>query len=80
MKPQKINNLKGILCRSFDSRYFFRTYNEDGTFTDYELRHSDLEIEISDSDAYIYERNGELCIDHSPRTLGLEEEKYDDIQ
>ncbi len=80
MKPQKIEKLKGILCRSVEGRYFFRTYNEDGTFTDYELYHTDLEIEISDSDAYIYERNGELHIDHSPRTLGLEGEDHDGIQ
>ncbi len=73
MKPEKLENLKGFLCRSFDKQYFFRTYDNDGNFTDYNLCHSDLEIQISDSDAYVYERNGELCIDHSPQTLGIEE-------
>jgi hypothetical protein len=74
MKIQQANNLKGFLCRSIDKQYFFRTYNPDGTFTDYELYHSDLEIQILDSDAYIYEKNGEYYIDHSPQTLGLEKE------
>ena len=74
MKPEKIEALKGFLCRSFDDKYFFRTYNEDGTFNDYKLCHSDLEIQILDTDAYIYNRKGELCIDHSPKTLGIEAE------
>ncbi len=74
MKPERIENLKGFLCRSFDDKYFFRTYNEDGTFSDYKLCHSDLEIQILDRDAYIYNRNGEFCIDHSPKTLGIEKE------
>jgi hypothetical protein len=74
MKPERIKNLKGFLCRSFDDKYFFRTYNEDGTFSDYKLCHSDLEIQILDTDAYIYNRNGEFCIDHSPKTLGIETE------
>ena len=71
MKPERIENLKGFLCRSFDDKYFFRTYNEDGTFSDYKLCHSDLEIQILDTDAYIYNRKGALCIDHSPKTLSI---------
>jgi len=65
-------DLKGFLCRSTDNRYFFRTYDENGAITDYALLHSDLEIQILDSDAYIYERKGGYCIDHSPQTLGLD--------
>ncbi len=74
MKPEKIQSLKGFLCKSFDNKFFFRTYNKDGTFNDYEICHSDLEIQIMDSDAYIYYRNGNLCIDYSPKTLGIEKE------
>ena len=74
MKPEKIKNLKGFLCRSFDGKFFFRAYAEDGTFNDYEICHSDLEIQIMDTDAYIYNRNGILCIDYSPKTLGIEKE------
>ena len=74
MKPEKIKNLKGFLCKSFEDKFFFRTYNEDGSHIDYDICHSDLEIQILDSDAYIYNRNGNLCIDHGPRTLGTEKE------
>ena len=74
MKPEKIRNLKGFLCRSFDDKFFFRTYTEDGAFNDYEICHSDLEIQIMDTDAYIYNKNGNLCIDYSPKTLGIEKE------
>ncbi len=74
MKPEKIRNLKGFLCRSFDGKFFFRTYTEDEAFNDYEICHSDLEIQIMDTDAYIYNRNGNLCIDYSPKTLGIEKE------
>lgn len=73
MKPEKIKDLKGFLCRSLDGKLFFRTYIENGTFNDYEICHLDLEIQIIDTDAYIYNRNGNLCIDYSPKTLGIEE-------
>ncbi|MFV9646149.1 MAG: hypothetical protein ACNYWU_10030 [Desulfobacterales bacterium] len=72
MKPKKIQNLKGFLCKSLEGKFFFRTYKEDGSFNDYEIYHSDLEIEILDTDAYIYDRKGDLYIDHSPKTLGKE--------
>lgn len=74
MKSKKADKLRGFLCRSADRQYFFRTYNEDGTFTDYNLFHPDLEIQILDSDAYIYKKNGEYCIDCGPQTPGLENE------
>lgn len=74
MKIKKVKKLKGFLCKSIGDRFFFRTYNKDRTFTDYKLCHTDLEIQILDSDAYIYEKNGEFYIDHGPKTLGLENE------
>ncbi len=74
MMPKKIQNLRGFLCKSFEDKFFFRTYNEDGSFIDYEICHSDLEIQILDKDAYIYSRDGNYCIDYSPKTLGTEKE------
>jgi len=70
MKPEKIKNMSGTLCRSFDGSYFFRKTESDGTFRDFALAHSDLEIKIQDDDAYIYESDGRWFIDHSPATLG----------
>ena len=74
MMPKKIQNLRGFLCKSFEDNFFFRTYNEDGSFVDYEICHSDLEIQILDKDAYIYTRDGKSYIDYSPKTLGTEKE------
>ena len=75
MNPQKITTLEGILCRSVKNRMFFRVYNNDGTFTDYDIAHSDLKIQIlgTDGDAFIYETSEGMVIDHSPQTLGLNE-------
>ena len=78
MKPQKVKKLRGFLCKSINDRFFFRTYSEDGTYTDYKICHSDLEIQILDSDAYIYKKKGNFCIDHSPKTLGIEKVESSD--
>ena len=67
---------RGFLLRSIDgagcARYFFRVYGAGHSFRDYEILHSDLEIEIVDEEATFYDaeegRNGRL--DHSLRTLG----------
>lgn len=42
--------VRGFLCRTVNGHYFFRVPHEDGTFTDYTLRHSDLEITISENE------------------------------
>jgi len=47
---------------------FFRIYHGQHDFTDYDIRHNDLEIEIVDPDATFY--NGHI-LDHSPETLGI---------
>ena len=47
---------------------FFRVYHGPHDFTDYDIRHSDLEIEIVDPDSAFY--NGHI-LDHSPETLGI---------
>lgn len=70
---------RGFLLRSINSdgssRYLFRVYGVGHSFRDYELLHSDLEIEIVDEEAVLYEREDELeaRLDHSPRTLGRED-------
>jgi hypothetical protein len=74
MKPKRIQNLKGFLCKSLEDKFFFRTYNEDGTYIDYEICHSDLEIQILDPDAYAYDKDGNYYIDYSPKTLGKEKD------
>jgi hypothetical protein len=65
--------VSGVLCRSVDSTYFFRIYNDDKTFTDYDLRHDDLKITIAkDELASLYQlANDERVLDHSSLVLGL---------
>jgi alpha-D-ribose 1-methylphosphonate 5-triphosphate synthase subunit PhnI len=78
-KTSLARGTRGFLLRSVDdagcSRYFFRAYGADHSFRDYELIHSDLEIEIVDEEATFYDaEDGRAArLDHSPRTLGREE-------
>ena len=58
---------RGFLIWCVD-RYQFRVYHDQG-FTDYDIRHADLEIEIVDPDSAFYDGN---ILDYSPETLGLE--------
>ena len=70
MKPKKMTNRTGFLCRSPDGSMFFRTYAKNGSFRDYEIAHYDMEIQIVDTDAYVYRRRGKSVIDYGPATLG----------
>jgi hypothetical protein len=70
-KSEKIEKLKGILCRDIDGGVFLRVYGADGSFRDYRIAHFDLEIEITDEDAYAYWKQGEWVIDYGPKTLGM---------
>jgi hypothetical protein len=45
----------------------FRVYHGQ-TFTDYDILHSDLEVEIVGADSAFYDGK---VLDHSPETLGL---------
>jgi hypothetical protein len=77
-----VKNLKGILIRGIGMESFFRVYNEDHTFTDYEIHHYDLDVTIHDEGAFIYEReDGTRYIDYCPETYGIDNEVlsvYDD--
>jgi len=78
VKPRLARGTRGFLLRSIDDKgalgYVFRVYGADHSFRDYELFHSDLEVEIVDEEATFYEaEEGEQGrLDHSPRTLGHE--------
>ena len=45
----------------------FRVYHDD-EYTDYDIRHCDLEVEIVDEDSAFYDGR---ILDHAPDTLGL---------
>ncbi len=76
----RADGVEGVLCRSINGRYFFRVYHENGDFTDYGLRHSDLTVMIRDSDAAFYKLGDRYLLDHTPATLGLEEVHGEDVE
>ena len=70
IKVKQANGITGCLLRVGWVTWVFRVYNEDKTFTDYDLHHSDLNITIADEDAYFYTSKDKNILDHSPKTLG----------
>jgi hypothetical protein len=67
--------LRGFLLRGFDGTTLFRVYkmghsSQQPSFDDYEIAHSDLEIEIL-GEYGLYERDGKLVLDHCPEALGV---------
>ena len=67
---QPAKGVEGCLIRGHDGTYYFRVYDADYNFVDYELMHSDLSITITDADAYFYRGDGHDRLDHAPATLG----------
>ena len=70
MRPAK--GVRGCIIDSFDGSYYFRVYNPDHTFVDYQLRHHDLMVIIDDDDAVLYDDENSTLLDYSPQTLGKE--------
>lgn len=71
MKATSAKGTTGFIIR-VDNDYMLRVYHEDKSFTDYDIRHYDLEVMIMDPDAYFYEIDEHRHLDHSPETLGRE--------
>ena len=68
---------RGFLIRTFDDKtgameMYFRIYwGANGNFTDYNINHDDLEVEILDDFASFYDAPGqEPTLDYDSRTLG----------
>lgn len=73
IKITSANGVTGIIIVSGEDVYF-RVYDKDFSFIDYNLAHSDLKVTINDNDAYFYEHGRDVneakILDHSPETLG----------
>ena len=67
---QPANGVEGFLIRGHDGQYYFRVYDADHDFVDYDVMHSDLCVTITDPDAYFYRGDGGDRLDHAPATLG----------
>ena len=74
MTARSAKGLRGHIIDSFDGNYYFRVYDADHNFTDYDLRHSDLCVTIDDTDAYFYDTEFSSILDHAPMTLGIKED------
>ena len=79
MLIEDASGTKGCLLWTGET-YIFRVYKEDFSFTDYNIKHNDLEVTISldDEAAFYYPEDGsEPYLDHAPMTLKIEGQ-YDD--
>jgi len=71
LKERSARGTRGFIMSDPGSSAYFRVYNEDGSFTDYDLFHSDLEVMITDEDAMFKgEDIKEPYLDYSNQTLG----------
>ena len=61
---------KGVVI-STSTGYKFRVYKEDDTFTDYDIQHPDLEVQIIDEDASFYEDASGAYLDLSSEALKI---------
>jgi len=64
--------VKGVIIRAFNGTLMFRVYHDRNRFTDYEIRHDDLNVTIDeDALAAFYKVGEDYLLDHSPAVLGL---------
>ena len=73
MLIENASGTKGHLLWTGET-YIFRVYKKDFSFTDYNIRHNDLEVTISldDEAAFYYPEEREPYLDHAPMTLGID--------
>lgn len=66
------DGVKGVLIRALNGALMFRVYRDRERFTDYEIRHDDLNVTIDkDALATFYKVGENYVLDHSPQVLGL---------
>ena len=70
MKIKLANGVTGHVIRN-GTEMWFRVYDENQQFTDYDLNHSDLCVTIRDEDSAFYSDPQSDSLDHSPETLGI---------
>ncbi|MCX5637086.1 MAG: hypothetical protein NTX52_05255 [Planctomycetota bacterium] len=66
-------DVKGFLLYSpFTRKYFFRVYNPDKTFEDYDLAFEDMEVQILDSFVALYKTDKGNKLDYSTAPEALQ--------
>ena len=73
-QPKSAKGLRGHIIDSFDGTYYFRVYDADHNFVDYDLHHCDLTVIVDDDDAFLYDDESSTRLDHSPMTLGTKDD------
>ena len=69
---QPAAGIAGVLIKAAGDGLAFRVYQEDGIFTDYEIRHDELALTIAEDElATFYKIGDRFILDHSPQVLGL---------
>ena len=63
---------RGFLIRGIDGQIWFRQYDADHEFVDYDITHYDCEIEIVDSSAELVRNERGDYLDYTPEVLGIE--------
>ena len=64
---------RGFLIRGMDGQIWFRQYNADHDFVDYDITHYDCEIEIVDSSAELVRNAHGDFLDYTRESLGIDE-------
>jgi hypothetical protein len=54
-KYRSAKGIKGMLIGGSGGGPFFRVYGPDGSFKDFSIDHYDLEVQIIDTDAFLYD-------------------------
>jgi Domain of unknown function (DUF6429) len=72
-EARSADGVRGVLCRdAITGRGFFRVYDKNGGFCDYELRHDELSVTIdANAMAAFYDDGIRSVLDHSTTVLGL---------
>ena len=64
---------RGFLIRGMDGQIWFRQYDADHDFVDYDITHYDCEIEIVDSSAELVRNAHGNFLDCTRESLGIDE-------
>ena len=68
---QPAKGAEGCLIRGHDGKYYFRVYDANHDFVDYDITHYDCEIEIVDSSAELIRSEHGNILDYTRESLGI---------
>lgn len=63
---------RGMLIRGMDGQIWFRQYDADHNFVDYDITHYDCEIEIVDDSAELIRNEHGDFLDYTRESMGIE--------